>query len=71
MTQEPDTNSDSEEAAAIEALAIWVCNRQTHHICNNGGASSWFHECLPATQESFRKWAATTLNLIGTIRGYK
>lgn len=72
MTSSNITNSGGyEEQAVIEALAVWGCNRQSRAVRNGGGAASWFHECLPSTQESFRDWAKDIVKLIGMIRGLR
>lgn len=71
MTSPNITNASGEEEAAIEALAIWHCNRKTRAIQKSGGASSWFDECLPSTQENYRDWASQVLTLIAVIKGIR
>jgi hypothetical protein len=48
----------------IERLAEWQCDRTTQQVINRGGAASYFKDCLPETQEDYRKWAKETLAII-------
>lgn len=65
---DPNTRKYGDPDDVIEALAIWHCNRQSKRIRDGGGAASWFHECLPSTQEHFRDWARDVVNLIAKIK---
>lgn len=48
----------------IECLAEWQLNRETKRVKDSGGAASWFHECFPETQNSYREWAKAAISVI-------
>lgn len=64
-----DTNVSKERENVILALAVWHCNRKSKIIRDGGGAASWFHECLPSTQDNFLEWARDVVDLIEKIKG--